>query len=217
VKKLNVAGHLCANRCQEVLNGNFDFVDGLSSIGIQRIQINATVANAVSVDEKRLPEYVENMLKCASSHPHMEWILQYNEETKKIWDPLLQSLNDSSPTNIVLLFDASCGTGIRMTEFPSPYSYKYITSSGYAGGIGPSCIDEILQCVIATTTNKPTVSGEITSSSHRGVWIDMESSLRTLIVTDRATGTIRDVFSVDKCFECISAGLRCGLESTLQV
>mmetsp|Transcript_8694 Transcript_8694/g.12099 ORF Transcript_8694/g.12099 Transcript_8694/m.12099 type:complete len:318 (+) Transcript_8694:115-1068(+) len=247
--KLNLAGHLCANRCQEVLNGDFTFVDTLSMIGIQRIQINATAANAVSVDETRFPEYVENMLKCAHSYPNMEWILQYNDETKKIWDPLLESLSDTSPRNIVLLFDASCGTGIRMTEFPSPYLYKYITSSGYAGGIGPNCIDEILQCVITTTTNnKPTIttiaekdiaesSGTVTtdtidksssvdvsipaavtaSSAHRGVWIDMESSLRTLIVTDKTTGTTRDVFAVDKCFDCISAGLRYGLQSKVQL
>jgi hypothetical protein len=38
------------------------------------------------------------------------------------------------------------------------------------------------------------------------VWIDMESSLRIKIVKD--DGSLKDIFSVDKCFECIEIGVQ---------
>ena len=61
----------------------------------------------------------------------------------------------------------------------------------------------------------------------KGVWIDMESSLRSLVLEDdkegsnsisssttstsTSTSTHRDVFSVDKCLVCIEAGLQVGM------
>jgi hypothetical protein len=45
----------------------------------------------------------------------------------------------------------------------------------------------------------------------KGVWIDMESSLRSLILEDKDSNIHRDVFSVEKCMVCIEAGLLKGM------
>ena len=39
----------------------------------------------------------------------------------------------------------------RIVELPSPYAFANVTSCGYAGGIGPNCIGEILSLVEAAT------------------------------------------------------------------
>ena len=65
---------------------------------------------------------------------------------------------------------------------------------------GPECITEILSAVVAAT-----------GGHSLPVWIDMESSLRVTLLA--ADGTKRDVFSVERCFRCILAGLQFGLRS----
>ena len=53
-------------------------------------------------------------------------------------------------------------------------------------------------------------------SAFKGVWIDMESSLRSLVLEEGKEGgasTHRDVFSVEKCVACIEAGLQMGMPS----
>lgn len=37
----------------------------------------------------------------------------------------------------------------RIVELPSPYTFAGVSSCGYAGGIGPGCIGEILSLVEA--------------------------------------------------------------------
>lgn len=188
-------------------------------LGIKRVQINATIANDVIVHEDQIPNYRENLLQCAKKFLQIEFILQYNDETKKIWEPLLADL---SLQNVVVLFDASCGTGIRITELPKPSIFPKISSCGYAGGIGPNCIDEILALVSLITSDGKAADG------FRGVWIDMESSLRAVVVEgkpreEHGGGQLeegrksreKDVFSVEKCMVCIDAALRFGMPSAL--
>jgi hypothetical protein len=93
-----------------------------------------------------------------------------------------------------MLYDASCGLGLKVTSFPSPSIYKNI-NCGYAGGIGPKTIDEILTAIY-TMLNKER------PKCVKRVWIDMESSLRVVL----ANGN--DVFSLDKCFECIEVATK---------
>eukprot|EP01036_Dinobryon_divergens_P033273 gene33273-43024_t len=57
---LNVAGHLCGDRCQQLLDGDYSFISVLQSLEIKRIQINATEANAVVIDEQKFPSYRES-------------------------------------------------------------------------------------------------------------------------------------------------------------
>lgn len=163
---MRLAGHLCGQRCQEVIEGNWSFVEELSSLGFGRVQINATKANKVTADIDKMPEYVSNLRACMAAVPGVEWIIQRNEETAPLWT----ALSTEPPGNMSFLFDASCGLGIFSAEFPPPPSDPYIPS-GYAGGIGPKNIGMVLSSVAQASGGKP-------------VWIDMESSLREA-VTDK--------------------------------
>ena len=156
------------------------------------MQINATAANGVSVETGKIAEYASNIIAVMKEVPSVEFIIQCNDETKPIWSRLVTN----PPGNMSILFDASCGKGIVSESFPTPFP---TIPCGYAGGIGPKNIKDVLQ-------------GVQTAADGQTIWIDMESSLRSLVVgTD---GNHEDVFSVDKCFRCIKAGVDAGLPTS---
>jgi len=202
---LNLAAHLCNERCQEVLDGNSNFVVyqllyslvnlnlwiiflffycklTLFERGFRRFQINATLANGVVLSKDSLATAVHNLLNIFQSFPQAEWIIQANEETKLLYELIL--LQDPFPENVSILFDASCGRGILVDTFPSPYPN---VKCGYAGGIGPTNITSVLHAINMVATGKD-------------LWIDMESSLRSKLLEG---DIINDVFDVSKCFSCI--------------
>mmetsp|Transcript_51837 Transcript_51837/g.102364 ORF Transcript_51837/g.102364 Transcript_51837/m.102364 type:complete len:271 (+) Transcript_51837:50-862(+) len=189
---IRLAGHLCGNRCQDVLDGQTAFVQQLFEWGYRRVQINATAANSVVVDPTQTKMYVNNIISCMQSVPKMEFIIQCNEETRSIYEPLIA---EPQP-NMSLLYDASCGKGVRVNSFPSPMLHPTIPC-GYAGGIGPDCIAEIMTAVKGVVSVCP---------EHITAWVDMESSLRAIVIEkDKVdqTEVRRDVFSLEKCFGCI--------------
>lgn len=194
---LNLAGHLCFDRCQQVLEGEGGFVQELAGKGFQRIQINATAANGVLVDSSKLHFYASNIRSLAISLPNVEWIFQYNEETKSLWE----HIHSDVPPNISLLYDSSCGKGVEIQSFPSPRIHPSVRC-GYAGGIGPKTIDRVITAVL-----------EVAASAHEPVWIDMESSLRGLLRTS-ANDEFHDIFSIEACMQCISTAVRHGLPAT---
>eukprot|EP00601_Ochromonadales_sp_CCMP2298_P003555 CAMPEP_0173175806 /NCGR_PEP_ID=MMETSP1141-20130122/4110_1 /TAXON_ID=483371 /ORGANISM="non described non described, Strain CCMP2298" /LENGTH=271 /DNA_ID=CAMNT_0014098077 /DNA_START=35 /DNA_END=846 /DNA_ORIENTATION=- len=176
--KMRLAGHLCADRCQEVLEGKSAFVLQLHALGYRRVQVNATAANSVSVDPSRLAEYAQNIRNCMLDAPEVEFIIQCNAETQ----PIYQQLLDAPEPNMSILYDASCGKGVRVSSFPSPALFPI--PCGYAGGIGPDCIADILAGVAAATASCP----------DQPVWIDMESSLRTVVVEKQGgQGQVQEV------------------------
>ena len=189
---MRLAGHLCQSRCQEVLEGDATFVTELQTMGFSRVQINATAANGVLVDKAKTAFYVQNMRNVMEAVPSLQFIIQDNDETKSLWSKLVES--EVPPVkNMSLLFDASCGKGILATSFPAPMEK---IPCGYAGGMGPGNIASVLDSVRAAADGQP-------------VWIDMESSLRTIIIGQG--GNREDTFSIDKCFKCILAGINVGL------
>ncbi|KAF0718141.1 Aste57867_1879 [Aphanomyces stellatus] len=182
---MKLAAHLCGSRCQDVISGDWSFVAELAKLGFKRVQINATAANRVSVDSSKVNVYVDALIACMQQVPQIEWIIQANEETKLIWTPLVAA----APANMSILFDASCGLGVPMTDFPKPLAN---VPCGYAGGMGPSNIAAMLTRI-----------GDVAGT--HAVWVDMESSLRTTVRT--ADGKDTDIFSIDKCFACITSGV----------
>lgn len=193
---VRLAAHLCGSRCQEVLSGNYTFVLELQKLGFGRIQINATAANNVRVDTNDIINIVANIRTCMCMVPDVEYILQCNEETKAIWQPLVA---DPLP-NMSALFDPSCGLGVRIREFPAPLSDPHVIRCGYAGGIGPSNVDIILATVAEVSQGVP-------------VWVDMESSLRVKVLRSNASSssagdTYDDHFSIDKCYQCVLVGVQ---------
>lgn len=181
---MRLAGHLCGSRCQDILEGDFTFVQLLHSMGFGRIQINATAANNVLVDNGKHSCYIDNIMKCMKSVPNIEWIIQCNDETKPIWESLVVS----PFPNMSILYDASCGLGKLISTFPEPHNS---IRCGYAGGIGPDTIDFVLSSL------QDKVGGV-------SVWIDMESSLRSEVMDKN--NVIKDVFSIEKAFTCILIG-----------
>jgi hypothetical protein len=198
--KLRLAAHLCFNRCQEVLEGNSSFISKIHEMGFGRVQVNITKANGVVVDSNRLGEYVDNIRKVMSDVPTVEFIFQLNHETQPIWDLLIGSPSNF-PKNVSVLYDASCGLGVQISSFPSPKQYGNVPC-GYAGGIGPTTIRSILQSVDNTVS-----LSDINET--KPVWVDMESSLRTITVLK--SGETKDIFDINKCMICINIAVEAGL------
>jgi hypothetical protein len=220
---MRLAGHLCKSRCQEILSGDYTFVKSLATRGFGRVQVNATVANGVFVDPSKIDEYVANIRICIQAVPEVEWIIQANEETKPIWErlvvPIAQSAGASTtmylPSNMSILYDASCGKGELATSYPQPLTISTTTSSnaagegsgsssgvihvpcGYAGGMGPSTIHSVLTALRDSTNGTR-------------VWVDMESRLRTLTVSAAGAEPV-DIFDINKCYECVQIGVQFGL------
>jgi len=165
--QVHFAGHLCSSRCEQIFNGDPTFVQKLCGLGFQRVQLNATVKNGV--DTSKFKDQVHNVAKCVRAVPAIEWILQYNQETKAVFDAL-RGL-ETFP-NVSFLFDESVGTGMEITNFPCPIEalpYK----CGYAGGIGPENVKVVLSrlsSLVEDARKKKEYSFTI--------WIDMESKIR---------------------------------------
>ena len=184
---MKLAAHLCGSRVNEVLHGDTVFLDQLQMWGFRRVQINATAVNGV--DTSNLAEAVPILFDILHKYPNLEFILQKNDETKPLWNGLLQHLGDNVPTNLSMLVDESKGTGVAPTKsWPSPTNAYPM---GYAGGIGPTNIQQVLRETTAAAGEHP-------------FWIDMESSLRS-------TTNGVDVFDLDKCFGVIEAVCEAGL------
>jgi phosphoribosylanthranilate isomerase len=149
--------------------------------------------NGVDMREERFSEYATNLKAVMESVPEVEFIIQLNSETRKLFDLIACD----PPSNMSVLFDSSCGQGIEITVLPAQPAD---IPCGYAGGIGPENISLVLEMVMDQS--------EYIRGS-KPVWIDMESSLR-VAQSDRMV-LDQDVFSIDKCFACIKMGVFFGL------
>lgn len=177
---MTLAAHLCGTRVNEILDGDDSFLSSLYPMGFRRIQINATAVNGV--DTSNLEGSVQTLLQVIAKYIDLEFIIQKNDETRPLWEGILRS-NSGVPKNVTMLVDDSKGTGLLASAWPSP-PVEY--DIGYAGGIGPKNIDKVLKDVLI-------------AGNGRDIWIDMESSLRTI---DKDGN---DVFDLSKCFKCIEA------------
>ncbi|EEC46949.1 predicted protein [Phaeodactylum tricornutum CCAP 1055/1] len=182
--RIKLAAHLCGSRVNEVLNGQSDFVQQLQSWGFQRVQINATAVNGV--ETSRLTESILLVATVMKEFPQLEFIVQKNEETRPLWQGLIAA---GLPPNVSMLVDESKGTGVlNSSAWPPPPELYDI---GYAGGIGPPNIRQVLQDVAE-------------AGQGREIWVDMESSLRS--ITDG-----NDVFNLNKCYKVIAVACEEGL------
>ncbi len=186
--RMKLAAHLCERRVDEVLGGDDSFVKNLHEWGFGRVQINATAVNGVdtSVFETNPSGVIENFLAVVEKHPELEFILQKNAETKPLWQGVLDHTSDKGfPSNVSMLLDESKGTGVLPEAWPPiPPNTPY--KIGYAGGIGPSNVSDVLSKIQKSNDGSET----------KGIWIDMESSLRS-----QKNGL--DVFDLDKCYTVV--------------
>ncbi len=202
---MTLAAHLCGQRVNDLLLNNDDnrsFLSKLYPMGFHRVQINATAVNGV--DTSNLSNCVPSLQDVITEYPNLEFILQKNEETKPLWEGLLNSDSFGGgrgklPQNVVMLVDESKGTGVLASSWPTPPDEYDI---GYAGGIGPGNVRSVLGDVMDVAAG-------------RDVWIDMESSLRSKVKCSTGesgdNGEEKDIFDLAKCYECIEVVCEMGL------
>ena len=105
----------------------------------------------------------------------------------------------SSSSNFSFLFDESKGCGKLAARWPGAAEANGVPF-GYAGGLGPSNIAAQLVRIAHAAEGAP-------------VWVDMESSLRTVRQWHRADGTAvtEDIFDVSKAVCCLEAAADLGV------
>ena len=111
-RPLRLAGHLCGERVVALLRGDTAFVRDIHArLGVNRVQINATAVNGV--DPALIGEATAALLRTTiASCGEVEFIMQRNEETRALWEPLLvASKSGPCPANVSFLFDESKGRG----------------------------------------------------------------------------------------------------------
>ena len=200
-RAMELAAHLCGQRVNDLLvnnDTNREFLSSLNSMGFHRVQINATAVNGVDTSNLSDQVTIATVATSITNHPELEFILQQNDETKPLWQGLLdlESFHGKGKlaSNVVMLVDESKGTGVLASSWPTPPKNYDI---GYAGGIGPDNVRQVLNDII-------------TVANGRDIWIDMESSLRTKTI-DKDGNTENDVFDIEKCFKCIEIVCHLGL------
>lgn len=206
IANMKLAAHLCGSYVNELLYVNdstiiTDLFHKLRLWNFRRIQINATAVNGV--DTSHFEDGISNLIHVIESYTNQfEFIIQKNDETKVLSDGLLQyyhshdNNNRSWPANVSMLVDESKGTGILPSSWQPQQegesNAKEQPSStmkiGYAGGLGPHNIRQVFPEIIKV-------------SQGQSFWIDMESSLRTII--RNKDGTQKDIFDIHKCYEVI--------------
>jgi len=174
---MRTAAHLCGGHVGELLQGNPDFVSKLhGEYGFRRVQINPTAVNGVESSD--LGPGVEGLRAVLAAVPSVEFIVQVNEETSALWQPLVKD----PPSNMALLFDESKGLGALPTHWPQPQPN---IPCGYAGGLGFDNVERQLRLIADAASGTP-------------VWIDSETSLRSMSGSD-------DIFDLDKVQQMLQA------------
>ena len=201
VAPMRLAAHLCSSYVRQVLAGDAAFVRWLyEHIGFQRVQVNATAANGVDTRPEVLGggDALRGLLQTMKAVPEVEFILQRNEETRPLWQALEQLPEHEMPHNLSFLHDESKGLGTLADSWPE---FDGQAPIGYAGGLGPSNILTQLRKMVSPARDKP-------------IWVDMESSLRTMTrgAKEPANGALVDVFDINKVMLCVRAALRLGLK-----
>ena len=138
---MRFAIHLCGSIAREVMDGNHRVAATAPANCANRIQINGYVPGRLD-NLKRSAEFCTLILQC-----------------RKMED-LEATAHEACIMRADVLFDPSGGRGKEITQFPEAL---HGANLGFAGGINPDNIDNILKSV----------------PSNFGIWIDMESGVRT--------------------------------------
>ena len=224
-----LAGHLCGERAVEVIRNQSAFVERLEAKGFARVQLNPTAVNGVCLRAIGLDvdQAASGICACIDATPALEWILQYNDETRELCEAVLATLRRAGdpvrPASV--LFDASCGTGVAAASYAPPLRD---VPTGYAGGLGPANLGarargrggdargaasrpaHLRSAARARAPVSPRRAGSVLAALRDGVardasiWVDMESRLRANL-----DGV--DVFDVNKAWACAAIAREMGL------
>ena len=180
-KNVNVAVHMCGSAVDDCINGaDHGGLDGRSTEVLRtRILIHFAERHGgrIQLNARRSTVQHADFTRLFDYAPNAKFILQHNSYTA----PLIESLQDRK--NLSVLCDKSGGRGVREENWqPSPFTgLPY----GYAGGIGPGTIEQDLADIEQVAPSYDT-------------WIDMESSLRTVLPSGK------DIFDLQKCRDVLT-------------
>lgn len=180
---VNVALHLCGAAVEDCVNGSDVHALGDRSADVLTTRILTYFMNKrsgrvqLNIPKAKVDELDFTEMLAAKKHENIQFIFQHNKSTVR----LIESL--SSYQNISVLCDNSGGRGVRESKWqPSPFPGL---SYGYAGGIGPETIEQDLSDIEQATTSYET-------------WVDMESSLRTVLPSGK------DIFNLQRCRDVLT-------------
>lgn len=154
---ITISGHLCGSYVTDFLLGNPSLEAEIPELWdyLDRVQLN-THGIPHDFDKKAmLNRLSEDTINC------IEFIFQI----EGVNDHIFQEVLTTTDLMAYPLFDDSHGTGILPKKWP--FSFYRTGLHGYAGGISPANIEQVL-----TDINK--VTGASTD-----VWIDMETKVRS--------------------------------------
>ncbi len=160
-QKMHLSLHACGRLATMVAKGE---ALSLPMYGFERCQINGFDASKET---------------CHLGFWWQEFILQMRNESEM--PRLLEVIAEAPANKISILSDASQGRGIQQASWPAPPPG---VKMGWAGGIGPDNVGQVLQMII--------------DGGSRVSWIDMESRVRD--EHDQL-----DLDKVRQVLECVSA------------
>lgn len=160
--KIPLSLHVCGNAVLDLLEGRRSEITNILPM-FKRIQLNFNF--------EKTPFDVIRLIHLFSA----------------LGTPLITQMNDGNRDFHIpettfphhVLYDGSLGTGVKIQSFP--YDETKVLC-GYAGGIGPDNVIEILNNIAPVIGKRP-------------FWIDMESSIREddLFSTDKAEQVLKTV------------------------
>lgn len=154
---VTIAGHLCGSYVQDFLLGRPNIEAEMLELWeyLDRVQLNTHGIPHNFNKEAMLGNLSQDTINC------VEFIFQIED----VNDHIFQEVLTTTELMAYPLFDGSHGTGVLPRRWPFPF---YRTGlHGYAGGISPDNIEQVLVDINKVTNN----STEI--------WIDMETKVRS--------------------------------------
>lgn len=159
--------HLCGSVINRYLKQESDVIELCQPAS--RIQLNLNINNYT---EAEYEELAENIVFVATKYGH-HVIMQQNKTKEKF----MNVFTGKATFTFSLLHDSSGGFGREITSVVSPSS---LTDTGYAGGINPDNVKNIVDLI---ESNNP---------QNIRYYIDMESGVRE-----------NNLFSIKKCHQVI--------------
>lgn len=146
-----------------------------------RIQLN------FRQEPRSTKQTIQSVIELTRQYPNIRFIIQDNGFNTEVIAGVLEE------TALDVLCDNSGGKGIKQALWPAvpvfPKSLYSDFTYGYAGGLGPhNILHELKSIASMVGPRHPT-------------WIDMESSLRSLVVNEDTT---IDCFSTTKCIDVLN-------------
>lgn len=159
--------HICGSAVFDLLDGK-EYIQQMADL-YGRVQLN------FSIKDNDIEEIGTKIIDLGHYHTI---IIQHNKSKEKLINYLCKNIVPN--TDVDILFDASGGYG-KLLDKPKPVIPGFYC--GYAGGIAPDTIDQILHSISSVNKYEDLF------------YIDMESGIRDT----------NDKFSIEKCMKIIEA------------